>query len=89
MDAERPTLQRLIGRFTESFAGLGGTAPPLMAEAWAVLVHETMSGRGRQYHTVDHVFDISEGASPLATLSISGGYWLPTTRKNACCCMQK
>ncbi|MCA8920550.1 MAG: hypothetical protein KDD82_02005 [Planctomycetes bacterium] len=70
MDAERPTLQRLIGRFTESFAGLGGTAPPLMAEAWAVLVHETMSGRGRQYHTVDHVFDISEGASPLATLSI-------------------
>jgi len=70
MDADRPTLQRLIARFMESFSGLGGEAPPLMAEQWAVLVHEVMSGRGRQYHTVDHVFDISEGASPLATLSI-------------------
>ncbi|MEZ6183408.1 MAG: hypothetical protein R3F62_00165 [Planctomycetota bacterium] len=70
MDADRPTLQRLIGRFTESFAGLGDAAPPLMAEQWAVLVHEAMSGRGRQYHTVDHVFDISQGASPLATLAI-------------------
>ncbi|MHC4830170.1 MAG: hypothetical protein ACYTFT_07420, partial [Planctomycetota bacterium] len=65
-----PTLQRLVRSFVDSCQELGASVAPLLAEGWAVLVHESMSGRGRQYHTVEHVFDIGENTSAQAQLAI-------------------
>ena len=56
--------------FDDALRGLGVEATPHLLERWGVLVHESMSGRGRRYHTVEHVFDISEGAGPIETLAI-------------------
>lgn len=56
--------------FDDALRGLGVDATPHLLERWGVLVHESMSGRGRRYHTVQHVFDISEGAGPIEALAI-------------------
>ena len=69
--APKPSaLQRLVLRFTAAFRELGHDATAEQFERWSVLVHECMSGRGRRFHTVEHVFDISSGAPPLETLAI-------------------
>lgn len=65
-----PSLQRVIAMFDDALRELGVEATPHLLERWGVLVHESMSGRGRRYHTIDHVFDISEGAGPIETLAI-------------------
>ena len=56
--------------FDDALRELGVEATPHLLERWGVLVHESMSGRGRRYHTVEHVFDISEGAGPIEALAI-------------------
>ncbi len=39
-------------------------------EQWAVLIHASMSGRGRSYHTVEHVFDVNGDADAIGSLAI-------------------
>lgn len=68
--AKPSELQRLVRRFMAAFRELGHEATAQQFESWSVLVHECMSGRGRRFHTVEHVFDISSGAPPLETLAI-------------------
>jgi hypothetical protein len=69
--AAKPSeLQRLVRRFVAAFRELGHEATSQQFERWSVLIHECMSGRGRRFHTVEHVFDISSGAPPLETLAI-------------------
>ena len=68
--AKASALQRLVRRFEAAFRELGHEASAQQFEAWSVLIHECMSGRGRRFHTVEHVFDISSGAPPLETLAI-------------------
>ncbi|MGE0707491.1 MAG: hypothetical protein AB7N76_10900 [Planctomycetota bacterium] len=68
--AKASTLQRLVRRFEAAFRELGHDASAQKYEEWSVLIHECMSGRGRRFHTVEHVFDISSGAPPLETLAI-------------------
>ncbi|MBL4843926.1 MAG: hypothetical protein JKY65_00250 [Planctomycetes bacterium] len=68
--AKPSELQRLVRRFTAAFLELGQQATSEQFERWSILVHECMSGRGRQFHNVEHVFDISSGAPPIETLAI-------------------
>jgi hypothetical protein len=44
------------------------TTPKL--ESWAVLIYESMSGHGRDFHGIQHVFDISYNADAMQTVSI-------------------
>jgi hypothetical protein len=62
-------MQRLIHLLGTSLRALGCQPSPQQLEMWSVLIHESMSGRGRSFHTVDHVFDISEGAEALQVLA--------------------
>jgi hypothetical protein len=34
------------------------------------VIHSSMSGRGRSYHTVEHVFTVNGGADPIGSLAI-------------------
>ena len=68
-DKEPTSIQRLAERFRGALAELGSRADEARLEAWAVLVHECMSGQGRTFHTVEHVFDVAAGGDALATLA--------------------
>lgn len=71
---ELPTLQRLVAMFRGALASLGKAPTDPELEGWAVLVHASMSGRGRSYHTVEHVFDVNDAGSgapdAIGTLAI-------------------
>ncbi len=65
-----PTLQRLVAMFRAAMADLGKAPSEADLEQWAVLIHSSMSGRGRSYHTVEHVFQVSRGADAIGALAI-------------------
>ncbi len=65
-----PTLQRLVAMFRAAMQELGKDPTDADLEQWAVLIHASMSGRGRSYHTVEHVFQIDGGLDALGTLAI-------------------
>lgn len=65
-----PTLQRLVLMFRSSMEALGKSPTEADLEGWAVLIHASMSGRGRSYHTVDHVFDVNGDADAIGSLAI-------------------
>ncbi len=65
-----PTLQRLVVMFRSAMQELGRDPTDADLEQWAVLIHASMSGRGRSYHTVDHVFQIDGGLDAIGTLAI-------------------
>lgn len=67
---ELPTLQRLVAMFRDAMAALGKEARDADLERWAVLIHASMSGRGRSYHTLDHVFEVDGGTDALGSLAI-------------------
>lgn len=50
--------------FRSAMAELDKTPADAELENWAVLVHASMSGRGRSYHTVEHIFDVAQTAPP-------------------------
>ena len=61
-------LVRLGRLLSVSLRNLGATPTPQALEAVAVLVHEAMSGRGRSFHSVRHVFDLAEGPNAYVAL---------------------
>jgi hypothetical protein len=65
-----PTLQRLVAMFRAAMSQLGKSPTEMDLESWAVLIHASMSGRGRSYHTVDHVFDVNGGADAIGSLAV-------------------
>lgn len=65
-----PTLQRLVAMFRAAMEQLGKSPTEMDLEGWAVLIHASMSGRGRSYHTVDHVFDVNGGADAIGSLAV-------------------
>ncbi len=62
-------LQRLIRLFREALQTLGAKADEDRLEALAVFVNATMSGPGRAYHDIEHVFEVAAGAEPVQTLA--------------------
>lgn len=61
-------LQRLIEFFRESLTDLNVFVNERQLEEWSVVVHEGMSGCERDYHSIDHVFDVAAGASSAAKI---------------------
>lgn len=64
------TLQRLVGMFRKAMNGLGLNPSDADLESWAVTIHSSMSGRGRSYHTVEHVFTVNGGTDAIGSLAI-------------------
>ncbi len=62
-------LQRLIRLFREALEALGAKPDDDRLEALAVFVNATMSGPGRAYHDIEHVFEVAAGAEPVQTLA--------------------
>ncbi|MGB5253260.1 MAG: hypothetical protein WBN68_11090 [Sedimenticolaceae bacterium] len=71
MSTPEPTtdLQRLIGLFSAPLAALGDAPSGSQLEQWSILVHASMSGGERDYHGIQHAFDVSEGAGSVETLA--------------------
>jgi hypothetical protein len=67
---QTPTLQRLVSMFRSAMERLGKSPSEMDLEQWAVLIHSSMSGRGRSYHTVDHVFEVNGGDDAIGSLAI-------------------
>jgi len=67
--AGHTSLDKLIKVFQSSLEALEVKPNDTDLEKWACIVHECMSGNGRNFHSVKHVFDISVDAEPLQTLS--------------------
>ena len=42
-------------------------------EEWVCLIHACMSGHGRNYHGIEHVFDISEEADAMIEFAAGDG----------------
>lgn len=68
--AKPTTLARLAAMFRTAMEGLGKTPDVADLEKWAVIIHSSMSGRGRSYHTVEHVFQVNSGGDPIGSLAI-------------------
>jgi len=64
------TLSRLAEMFRQAMEGLGEDVDDADLEKWAVAIHSSMSGRGRSYHTVEHVFTVNGGNDPIGSLAI-------------------
>ena len=61
-------LQRLIELFREALTDLNVSVSEHELEEWSVIVHDGMSGDERDYHSIDHVFDVATGAPPIAKI---------------------
>lgn len=62
-------LQRLVRLLGDALHALGTAPTAAQLEAWSILVHASMSGGEREYHGVQHVFDVAEGAGPVEALA--------------------
>ncbi len=69
-DRKPPTLQRLVEMFRNALQELGRSPRDAELEEWAVLIHASMSGRGRSYHTVEHVFAVDDGTDAIGSLAV-------------------
>jgi len=63
-------LSRLADMFRGAMGQLGVKPESADLERWAVVIHSSMSGRGRSYHTVDHVFQVNGDNDAIGTLAI-------------------
>ena len=69
-EQESPTdLQRLGQLFQRASTALGAAPSGRQLEEWSILVHTSMSGGERDYHGVQHVFDVADGMGPVETLA--------------------
>lgn len=67
---KKPTyLQRLVTLLQEALEALGVQVSESKIEGWSVLIHGCMSSRGRDFHGIQHVFDVSENAGPFVTIA--------------------
>ena len=62
-------LQRLVHALRTSLEALGAHPTNRQLESWACLIHESMSVYGRYFHSVQHVFDISQNADAIQKLA--------------------
>lgn len=70
-DHNQPTyIGRLILGIRDCLTKLGTEATNIQLEEWAIFIHESMSSSSRNYHSVKHVFDLSDGwDDPIGVLS--------------------
>lgn len=71
MRNERPPTdpQRLTRLFRYAMDAQGVAVDDERLAGWCAFVSESMSGHGRDYHRIDHVFDVADGANPVQILA--------------------
>ena len=62
-------IEHLVELLSQAFAGLQVDIAPREVEAMAIMIHRTMTAQARSYHTVEHVFRLADGASPIRSLA--------------------
>ena len=63
-------ISRLIIGMKSSLHTLNAQATNDQLEAWAIFIHESMSNSSRNYHSVQHVFDLAQDQEdPILVLS--------------------
>lgn len=67
--SSQSALQHLVRTFHDALAALDCEVPPAELERWSVEVHYAMSAGGRWFHTIEHVFEIIDGACPIQVLA--------------------
>ncbi len=67
--AEPGTIQQTIALFKAAFDGLGVDIKPTVLEDLAILVHEAMTVNARSFHTIEHVFTLSDASNPVQALA--------------------
>ncbi len=63
-------LRRLAGCLEEALTALGAAPTRRQLDDASVTILAAMSGPARRYHTIEHVFDVCEGAPPLVLLAL-------------------
>ena len=61
-------LQKLIELLREALTDLNVSVSERLLEEWSVIVHDGMSSDERDYHSIDHVFNVATGAPPTAKI---------------------
>ncbi len=67
--AESGTIQQTIALFRAAFAGLSVDIEPADLEDLAVLVYEAMTVNARSFHTIEHVFTLSDASNPIQAVA--------------------
>ena len=62
-------IEHLVELLNQAFTGLRVVIAPREIETMAVMIHKTMTAQARSYHTVEHVFRLADGASPIRSLA--------------------
>ena len=63
------TINRTILLFNQAFQALSADVPTIEIEQLAVLVHHSLNGKTRTFHTAEHVFTMCEGMNPIQILA--------------------
>ncbi len=63
------TIQRLIDNLQDPFTRLGVSVPTKSVEQMAFLIHNSMSGERRKFHTAYHVLQVCRSLSAVETLA--------------------
>jgi len=65
----RSPVHRIIDALHGAVHGLGLGVPPLFVEKWGVAIHQALSSRAREFHTHQHVLDLTVDADPIETVA--------------------
>ena len=63
------TIQKTIGLFEAALRGLGKDIPLIQLETLGILVHEAMTVWARNFHTPEHIFELSDASNPIQALA--------------------
>lgn len=63
------TINRTILWFNQAFQALSADVPTIEIEQLAILVHHSLDGKTRTFHTAEHVFNMCEGMNSIQILA--------------------
>jgi hypothetical protein len=63
------TFEKLITLFEQAFQKLAAPISPLELERLAVMVYRAMAAQSRNFHTLEHVFDLADPTDPIQSLA--------------------
>lgn len=65
----RSPVHRIIDALNGAVQALALGVPPLFVEKWGVAIHQALSSRAREFHTHQHVLDLTVGADPIEIIA--------------------
>lgn len=63
------TFEQLVSQFHQTFQALSIEISPLALENLAITVYKAMAAQTRNFHTLEHVFNLAEANDPIRTLA--------------------